>query len=100
MSLLNLRVVGLMRSLMSEEELEKAMKACNMMRDIHEAVKKQPALKAAIQKSLDQPIEVLTDVFTRFSLKDKPVKIGEPASEDEMEELWTEMQQIDDTTAK
>ena len=99
MSLLNLglQAVGLMRSRMPEEELEKIMKACNTMSDVREAVKQQPALKAAIQQSLNQPVELLTDVFTRLSLKDKPVQIGEPASADEMDELWTEMQQIDDT---
>ena len=99
MSLLNLglQAVGMMRSPMQEEEFEKAMKSCDTMSDLREAAKEHPALEEALKQSLKQPMELLVDVFTRLSLKGEKVEMGQPATEDEMEQLWDEVQKIDST---
>ena len=80
-----------------KDDLEKVLQSCNSMNEIREAAKKHPQLQDAVVQSLQQPVELIQDVFQRLSLKEKKVMVGQPATSEEVDELWQEMQAIDGT---
>ena len=53
---------------------KKVLQSCNSMSDIREAAKKHP--HDAVEQSLQQPTELLQEVFLRLSLKEKKVMLG------------------------
>ena len=77
------------------EEFEKLIKNCNSMQDIRNAAVKNPGLKAAFADSMQSPLCLLTEVTNRLKLKDKPVEVGSPCIEEEIDELWEKVREID-----
>ncbi len=89
MSLLNLgmQCVGLMRG-KGSDEYEALVKNCGSMADLRKAAEKHPTIK---EESLDSivPVKtVLSDVFSRLKLKDRPIRVRVAALESEIAELW------------
>ena len=83
-----------MRSSMTEE-LEGKLKPLQSMAEIREAAEQTPALQDGVRESMREPINLLKSVFARLSLHDEPVRVSEPASSTEIDELWECMQVID-----
>ena len=98
MSILNLglQCIGLMRSEMSEE-LEQDMKKCNSMDDIRKQSKNNPHLKEELINSLQPTIDLMEGIFERLSLKEESFKTFKAASDEDINELWKLLLEIDNT---
>lgn len=68
------------------------------MTAIHSAAECVPQLNEAVSQSLQPVTNLLGSLrIERLQLHNKPVKCGEPATDDEIDELWEEMQHVDPT---
>ncbi|EXX72288.1 uncharacterized protein LOC105331766 isoform X1 [Rhizophagus irregularis DAOM 181602=DAOM 197198] len=96
MSILNLGLqsVGLMRTEMNDES-EKLMSKCGTMNEIRKIAEENPTLKGDLIASLQAPINLIHNVFSRQSLKDEPFETFTAASETEMERFWETIQLVD-----
>jgi len=96
MSILNLglQCVSTTREKVSPEA-EAILKSCNSMADIRKEANSKPMLKKATADSLAPVISQIEERFQRLSLKDKSFKIGNPASSDSIECLWSFAEIID-----
>ena len=65
------------------------------MEDIRNAAVKNLGLKAAFADSMQCPLCLLTEVTNRLKFKDKPVVVGSPCIEEEINELWEKVREID-----
>ena len=107
MSILNLGMqsLGLTRTKMNDD-IEQALSSANSMSAICAAPNQLPALRGHRQQSLQPCIAMLNGVFSRLHLKGEPVTTHPAAADDEIDELWREMQKVDqellvmDTTQK
>lgn len=89
-----LKAVGLMRTRM-EEKFESAIASCNSISQVREAVKTTVGLKEALQDSME-PLKVLIhSIFSRLSLKDKPIMGYSAATEHEMEAFFSILQDVE-----
>ncbi len=88
-----------MRQEMSEEN-EKLTKNCNSMKEIRNAATKNQGLQAAFTDSLQPLLCFLTEVTNRLKLKDKPVQVESPCSQDEIDNLWEKVHEIDSSVQK
>ena len=93
MSLLNLSLqsLGLMREKMPDDE-EKAFSSANSLAATKSLALSRPHFKDAYSQSLQPCITQLNDIFGRLKLHDEPIRTTSAASEDELDELWEEMQ--------
>lgn len=98
MSILNLGLqsVGLMHNEM-KEELEKIMKKCNSMDDIREQLKNKIHLKEGLIESLQPTIDLMEGIFERLLLKEEYFKTFKAASDEDIDELWKSLLEIDET---
>lgn len=96
MSLLNigLQCIGLMRAKMSPED-EALLKKANSTSAVREAAVKAPALKQAVLESVRSTKQLVQDILERLQLHDKAVKTCPAATDTEMDELWSLMQDVD-----
>ena len=101
MSLLNLVLqgVGVMRQQM-EDGMERKMTGCMSMKSIRTAADQYPELKEAFLESIQAPISLLNGLFERLMLHEEPVRTGSPTTEEEMDSLWLEMEQVDPTLCR
>ncbi|GBC01659.1 hypothetical protein RclHR1_04280016 [Rhizophagus clarus] len=98
MSILNLgmQCVGLMRQKMSEE-MEKLISGCNSLEDMREKAKTNHQLEKELLQSMEPIRVLLSNLFTRQSLKDEFFKVFEPATKTEMENFWESVHLVDDS---
>ena len=96
---LALQSVALERSEM-ESPFESMMGRLNTLKEIRDFTQERPPLKEALMQSMEGPINQLKDLFQRLSLKGVQCLIGDPASEQLMEELWEMLTQLDNTISK
>jgi len=98
MSILNLgmQCVGLMRQKISEET-EKLISGCNSLEDIREKSKTNNQLEKELLHSMEPTRDLLSNLFTRQSLKDESFKVFEPATKTEMENFWESVHLVDDS---
>ena len=96
MSILNcaLQSVGLMRTSTDKERL---LKDCSNTTEIRKLAEKNDAVKKAIEDSLQAPKSMLGGLFMNLKLKDEQFSIFQPANDNEMENLWTNILKIDPT---
>ena len=101
MSILNLdlQLVGLMRQKM-EQKFEDLIKGCNSMKAIYKAATKEPRLKRELKQSLQLTIDLVNSIFQRQSLKDKPFNTFETVTEQEIDNLWELILQLDSNLNK
>ena len=96
---LGLQAVGLMRARM-EEKFEYAISNCNSISEVHEAVRRTAGLKEALQDSVE-PVKVLVhSVFSRLTLKDKPVLGYSAATDHEMDAFFNILEHIEPEITK
>lgn len=90
MSILNLglQCVSTTRAKASSE-IEAILKSCNSMADIRKEADSKPLLKKAVADSLAPVISQIEERFQRLSLRDMPFRIGETATSDNIECLWS-----------
>ena len=81
---LGLQAVGIMRQSMNAEH-ERIIKNLNSYEEIRKVCSSNDSLKKALQESLTVPIDLLKATFSTLSLKDKPFKIAESATNAELE---------------
>ena len=81
---LGLQAVGIMRKSMNAEH-ERIIKNLNSNEEIRKVCSSNDSLKEALQESLTFPIDLLKATFSTLSLKDKPFKIAEAATNAELE---------------
>ena len=98
MSILNLGLqsVGLMRTEMNNES-EKLMSKCGTMNKICKIAEENPTLKRDLTTSLQAPINLIRNTFSRQSLKDEPFETFTAASETEMGRFWETIELVDDS---
>uniref|UniRef100_U9THL9 Uncharacterized protein n=2 Tax=Rhizophagus irregularis TaxID=588596 RepID=U9THL9_RHIID len=98
MSILNLGLqsVGLMRAEMNDQS-ENLMSKCGTMNEIRKIAEENPNLKEDLITSLQVPIHLIRDVFSRQALKGEPFKTFPAASETEIERFWETIQIVDDS---
>ena len=96
MSILNLglQCVSTTRTKCSSN-IETTLKSCNSMAAIRSAAESGPSLKAAVVESLESVISIVENRFRRLSLKDVNFKIGDTATVDKIECLWSFAELID-----
>ena len=96
MSILNLGLqsVGLMRK-ECDEETEGLLKNCNSVKQVRAAVQHSPNLANEISDSIEPVKVLLSELFLRLSLKGKCMKVGIPATGEEMKELNKELENVE-----
>jgi hypothetical protein len=101
---LALQSVALERSEMAPH-FERIMQRCDTMKAMREAGLKTNKFSEAVTESLSNVMQKLSGLFGRLALKGRPCIIGEPASDQLMDEIWDALEKIDtvsrdETTAK
>ena len=91
---LGLQAIGLMRSKM-EDRFEKVISSCNSIQDVRRAVGETPGLQEALQDSTEPTKALMHSIFSRLSLKDKPVLSYSTASDHEMDALFSVLHSIE-----
>ncbi len=96
MSILNMGMqsVGLMRAKL-DEDFEQLLKPASSLADIRELANHHPGLSDKVQQSLQPCIALMNNVFERLHLKDEAVTTHGAATDEEIDELWTAMQDVD-----
>ena len=80
---LGLQGIGLMREKM-DVAMEKLMSKCNSNEEIRKICDENNLFEDSVKKSIQPTKELIEDVLQRLSLKDKPFKIFQSASEEEI----------------
>ena len=98
MSILNLGLqsIGLMQTEMNDES-EKLMSKCGTINEIRKIAEENPTLKRDLTTSLQAPINLIRNTFSRQSLKDEPFETFTAASETEMGRFWETIELVDDS---
>ena len=96
MSILNLgfQTVGLMRNQVDEAS-EAKIATCNNLKQLRQVAQSQPAFTEEVLDSIAPVKILLSDIITRLQLKGKPFGVYAAASEEEIEEVWNALHQID-----
>ena len=89
---IGLQAIGLMRSCMSAEH-EKSLSTCNAMKEIRKL--SNPGFEEALCDSLESVKLLMSSVFQRLVLKDKPFQIFKAASKHQMDALWNVVGDVD-----
>ena len=92
---LGLQAVGIMRNEMLPK-YEDLITKCNNMKEIRIASEKNGGLKGALKASIEQPVSLMSSIFEQLELKGQPFKTFSASTEDEIAELESNLQQIDD----
>ena len=98
MSTLNLCLqnVSLCRKAMPEK-FEQIIKNKLTLADIRKEVSKNPALQPELMDSMAQPITLLSRRFMAMKIKEEPVKLSEPANDDEIKAVFENIHIVDPT---
>ena len=89
---IGLQAIGLMRSTMSEE-YERVLSTCSSMKEIRRLT--SPGLQEALRDSLESVKLLISSMFQRLVLKEKPFRVFEAASKHQMEGLWNVVGDMD-----
>jgi hypothetical protein len=79
------------------DQSEKLMSKGGTMNEIRKIAEENPNLKEDLIASLQTPINLVRDVFSRQSLKGEPFETFTAASKMELERFWEMMQHVDDS---
>ena len=98
MSVLNLALngVSLSREEMSKEK-EELIKTPTNMKEMRTAAEKNPDVKAVINDSLQKPLSILNNRFSRLPLKGSQFQILPPASDEQIHEQFLAVHEIDES---
>ena len=92
---LGLQCVGLMRQQMSDEH-EAMIASCSNTSQLRQVGEKKPEIIPAISDSA--PVKILlSNVMQRLKLHDKQFHVFSAATEDDLKELWSELDSIDES---
>ena len=96
MSVLNLglQAIALARKSMPEEMEAEATK-CNSMKAFRSVAERIVGFKEAILDSISPVKFILTDIAKRLELKEKKFTVFSPATDEELDDLWTSIFSID-----
>ena len=105
MSILNigLQAVGLMHSEIphsDNNDIESGLKKRKSMKDICAYAEKDGDVGSEVIESVKGVKDLLRSVFSKLSLKGKPFEIFEAASDIEIDDLFSEMIEVDSTLGK
>ncbi|XP_070563443.1 uncharacterized protein [Ptychodera flava] len=93
---LALQSVAIQRSAMAEH-FEKALSSAVTMKQIRLLGDRRPQLKDALMESLGSVIGQLNELLGRLKLKGVPCKVGQPANETLIDEVWQAVLKVDNT---
>ncbi|XP_070535223.1 uncharacterized protein [Ptychodera flava] len=93
-----LQALGIMPKEMSADS-EKLLERCNSMKDIREAAKKSPQLKADVIESLQQPESLISSIVQQLEPKDEKFNTYQSATKQEITELLNHIHQIDENVS-
>ena len=82
---LALQTVGIMRQKMPSATLEKILEGCNSMKAICSAAESHHGLQEEFKDSLQPAKVLLSTLFQRLKLKDKPFNVFSPATSSEID---------------
>ena len=91
---LALQTVGIMRQKMSSATLEKILEGCNSIKAIRSAAESHHGLQEEFKDSLQPAKVLLSALFQRLKLKDKPFNVFSPATSSEIDEFLSILKQI------
>ena len=80
---LGLQLVGIMRQKMSAD-IEERIRNCYSNEELRKAIARHEELKPALENSLSVPVDLLTSVFSKLSLKDKRFQTFSPCTDEEL----------------
>ena len=69
----------------------------NSVKELREVLSKDPELKIELKQSLEQPRKLLNEQMSWMSLKDKPFRCFDPATDKEIQDMWKNCLLIDET---
>ena len=96
MSILNqgLQCIGPMRQA-CDEDVEEKLASTKTKKQIRTLAEDNPKIKQAVLSSVFPVKQLMNEIFHRLNLKGKKFETFNPATEEEIEELFSEMQKID-----
>ena len=99
MSILNIamQAVGMMRR---ETSLDEKLKCTSNLKDIRKLTEELSGFKEAYLESLKDAKQLLEKLFIKLKLKDKYFKVFQPASEHDIEQLVTNLLDVDEDPVK
>ena len=96
MPLLNIAMQGVALARRPMEPVfENALRNRNSMEAVRGVCENDNALTSAVRESLEPMVNLLNERFACDSLKDEPLKLGEPATFEEINDLFAEVSRID-----
>ena len=97
MSVLNLGLqsVGLARNTVNDKDIEDTVTKRNSVSDVRKLDKSNPAVRPACLDAVEPVKLLLTKITERLQLKDKKFTLGNPATTDELDDLWKCLSFID-----
>jgi hypothetical protein len=92
MSILNigLQSIGLARCALQDNDLEEKLKRCNNMKQIRDLAIREADLKEELKRSVQPAKNLMEDIVKRLRLKDKFFEVFNPATENDLDEMWDE----------
>ncbi|KAI8516352.1 hypothetical protein Bbelb_049330 [Branchiostoma belcheri] len=96
---LSLQAIGVMREKMPPA-VEKLFAGLGTMKDVRAMADKHPELKQALVASTEKTRAMMNELFQRLSLKGEAVSTIEPATDQEVEEMWELILMVDQTLTK
>ena len=87
MSTLNIALQNTALARKEMGEFEKFVRGKNTLGEVRQAIAQHPGLHKAIKDSMGRPILMICDGFKAMSLKDEPIRIGFPATDDDLKDM-------------
>ena len=95
MSILNLGLQNvLLERQQGSEATERALKDCRSMNEIRKLAEKSPDIRKVWVESVMPPRSNIESRFSRLKLKDKPIQVDNPVSEDDVNKLMSRISEM------
>ena len=93
---LGLQCVAIARAQMSTE-FEAEVSKCNSLADLRKIAERKEEIRPAVAASLSPVKRLLSDIFSRLTLKDKHINVIDAAEPDEICSFWSSILSVDAT---
>ena len=95
MSILNLGLQNVsLEHQQGSEATERALKDCRSMNDIRKLAEKSPDIRRVWVESVMPPRSIIESHFSHLKLKDKPIQVDDPVSEDDVNKLMSRISEM------
>ena len=95
MSTLNIALQNTALARKQMGEFKEFVRGKNILREVCQAIAQDPGLHEAIKDSMGRPILVPCDRFKAMCCKEEPIRIGFPATDDDLRDLLEQIRFIE-----